>query len=68
MNLSVALATFNGERFLEQQLASFANQTLQPTELVVCDDGSTDGTSGIVEQFARDAPFPVQLGVNDEHK
>ncbi len=66
MNVSVALATFNGERFLEQQLASIARQTLRPTELVVYDDCSSDGTLAILERFAREAPFPVHVHANDE--
>ena len=66
MTVSVALATFNGGRFIGEQLASVAAQTLPPTELVVSDDGSTDDTCALVESFARDALFPVQLHRNAE--
>jgi glycosyltransferase involved in cell wall biosynthesis len=64
MRISVALCTLNGGRFLEEQLASIAAQTRPPDEVVVCDDGSTDGTIAILERF----PFrihrnPVRLGV-----
>jgi glycosyltransferase involved in cell wall biosynthesis len=59
--VSVAMATFNGERFLSEQLESVARQTLLPTELVVSDDGSTDRTTAIVREFAARAPFPVKL-------
>ena len=58
---SVALATYNGERHLSVQLASLAAQTLLPAELVVADDGSTDGTLGIVRAFAETAPFSVRV-------
>jgi glycosyltransferase involved in cell wall biosynthesis len=58
--ISVALATFNGERYLAEQLESIAQQTLAPHELVVSDDGSTDSTLEIVEAFAHRAPFPVR--------
>ena len=57
--VSVALCTFNGERFLPEQLGSLLTQTLLPAELVVCDDGSTDATESIVAAFAARAPFPV---------
>ena len=57
--ISVALATYNGARFLSEQLASLAGQTLLPSELVVSDDGSTDDTLAIVDRFAKQAPFPV---------
>jgi glycosyltransferase involved in cell wall biosynthesis len=59
--ISVALATYNGERFLAEQLRSLAAQTVLPDELVVYDDGSTDGTLGIVADFVRASPFPVRV-------
>jgi glycosyltransferase involved in cell wall biosynthesis len=65
MRISIALATYNGERFLGEQLASLARQTLPPHELVVCDDGSTDRTVEVVEDFARAAPFPVVIQRNE---
>ena len=64
MNISVALATYNGARHLREQLDSLARQTLRPGELVVRDDGSTDDTLAIVEDFARTAPFPVRAQRN----
>jgi glycosyltransferase involved in cell wall biosynthesis len=63
--VSVAMATYNGARFLQAQLDSLAGQTLLPAELVVGDDGSTDGTLDILEAFARAAPFPVQVHRNE---
>jgi glycosyltransferase involved in cell wall biosynthesis len=65
MRLSVALGTYNGERFLREQLDSVAAQTRPPDELLVSDDRSTDGTRRLVESFAAAAPFPVRLHVND---
>jgi glycosyltransferase involved in cell wall biosynthesis len=65
--VSIALCTYNGARFLQDQLQSFLNQTRLPDELVVCDDRSTDATCEIVEAFARQAPFPVRLSVNDRN-
>lgn len=65
-SVSVAMATFNGERHLEEQLDSIARQRVAPCELVVNDDGSTDGTVALVEAFAARSPFPVRLEVNEE--
>lgn len=48
VTISVALCTYNGARFIAQQLLSILGQTLQPTEVVVSDDGSTDATLEIV--------------------
>ncbi len=61
MKVSVALCTFNGERWIEPFLASLVDQTRLPDELVVSDDGSGDATVAIIESFARVAPFPVLL-------
>jgi glycosyltransferase involved in cell wall biosynthesis len=65
--VSIAMATYNGARFIREQLDSFAAQTLLPDELVVCDDGSTDATVDIVETFASKAPFSVKVYRNPEH-
>lgn len=64
MKVSIALATYNGEQFLREQLESYLRQTVAPFELCVGDDGSTDGTIAILEEFARTAPFPVRITVN----
>ena len=65
-DVTVVLATYNGERFLGEQLASIAAQSVRPVELVVSDDGSTDRTAEIVADFAASAPFPVRWSVNSE--
>ena len=61
MNISIAMATFNGSHFIEQQLRTLSEQTVRPAELVIADDGSTDDTIPIAEHFARLAPFPVHI-------
>jgi hypothetical protein len=66
MRLSIALCTFNGERYLEEQLDSLAAQTRPPDELVVCDDRSADRTPEIVRDFAARSTFPVSLRLNSE--
>ena len=61
MRISIAMATYNGERYVREQLESLSAQTRLPDELVVTDDGSTDGTLEILRAFARAAPFPVRV-------
>jgi len=61
------MATYDGARFLAEQLESLADQEVLPCELVVCDDGSTDGTPEMVERFAATAPFPVRLYRNERN-
>ena len=60
-DISVLLAAFNGGRHLKQQLTSLAAQTLRPLEIVITDDGSTDDTVSIIEQFRRETDVPVLL-------
>lgn len=64
--ISIAMPTYNGERFLREQLDSFARQERLPDELVVSDDASTDRTVDIVREFAAEAPFPVRIFVNEK--
>jgi glycosyltransferase involved in cell wall biosynthesis len=45
--VSVALCTYNGARYLEEQLLSILNQSVPPFEIVLSDDGSTDDTVAI---------------------
>jgi len=59
MKLSVAMATHNGERYLAEQLRSFADQARRPDQLVVCDDQSTDETLDIVRAFGQQVDFEV---------
>jgi glycosyltransferase involved in cell wall biosynthesis len=63
--ISVALCTYNGAAFLDAQLESIATQRLAPDELVVCDDGSTDGTLGILDAFSKAALFAVRIHTNE---
>jgi rhamnosyltransferase len=60
-SLSVIMATFNGEPWIDDQLRSIATQTRRPDELIVSDDGSTDRTVEKVRAFSEQAPFPVRL-------
>ena len=67
LKISVAMCTFNGDRYLSEQLNSIARQTLSPFELVVCDDGSTDDSLELLNTFSNSVSFPVRLYVNDEN-
>jgi len=64
---SIALATYNGDKYLRFQLDSFASQTTLPDELIVSDDCSTDSTLQIVHEFSKTAPFPVKVFVNERN-
>lgn len=66
MKVSVALCTYNGEKYLKEQLDSILNQSRKPDEVVVCDDKSSDSTWSILEHFIQEAPFEVRL-IRNEH-
>ena len=67
MNLSIALATYNGAAYLKEQLESIAAQTRTPDELVISDDQSTDDTLRLIVEFAASADFPVHVSVNESN-
>jgi glycosyltransferase involved in cell wall biosynthesis len=67
LKISIALCTYNGAQFLQEQLESIAHQTRIPDEMIICDDKSKDGTLEVVKNFASKAPFPVKLFVNEKN-
>ena len=50
--ISVCMATYNGERYLRRQVESILSQLADGDELIVSDDGSTDGTPALLESLA----------------
>lgn len=65
-SISVAMTTFNGARYLGEQLTSLSSQSVKPLELVVCDDASIDETVAILHSFSEVAPFAVRIFQNAE--
>ncbi|MDC0362374.1 glycosyltransferase [Halioglobus sp.] len=61
MKLSIVLATYNGAKYLADQLQSYLDQDRMPDELVVSDDCSTDETCSLIDTFAEVAPFDVHV-------
>jgi glycosyltransferase involved in cell wall biosynthesis len=57
--VSVVTPFCNGARYLSDALATVAKQTRLPSEMILVDDGSTDGSADLVARF--DAPFPKRL-------
>jgi glycosyltransferase involved in cell wall biosynthesis len=59
--ISIALATYNGARYLPALLDSIVAQNHGSYELIACDDASEDETVAILESFATRSPFSVRI-------
>ncbi|WP_035673924.1 glycosyltransferase family 2 protein [Flavobacterium sp. 83] len=52
MKISVCMATFNGEKFIKEQLQSILKQLSDTDEIIISDDGSSDDTINIISSFS----------------
>lgn len=64
--ISIAMATFNGEPYLEKQLESIINQTYKNIEIIICDDCSHDKTIKIIENLIKEN-YPIKLYKNEKN-
>lgn len=53
MNITVVMATYNGEKYIEEQLESIIQQISMDDEIIISDDGSADNTRFIVSDFQK---------------
>lgn len=53
MKINILMSTYNGEKFLSEQIESIQKQTVRDWHLLIRDDGSSDGTREIIEDFAK---------------
>ncbi len=51
MKVNILLSTYNGEQYLKEQVKSIQDQTYQDWQLLIRDDGSTDGTVEIIQEL-----------------
>ncbi len=65
--ISVVVCTYNGEKYIEKQLDSLIAQTYPLHEIIIQDDGSTDGTVSILHRFAQKYPV-IKVFQNEEGK
>ena len=65
-NISVAIATYNGERYIEKQLESIFNQSKKVDRVIICDDKSTDNTINIINRLIKKG-FPISLYKNKKN-
>lgn len=65
IKVSIVLCTYNGAKFLREQLDSIVQQTLQPYEVIVQDDGSSDETMNILQDYAKNYPY-IKISKNEK--
>lgn len=53
LKISVVIATYNGQKFLLEQLNSIKNQSREPNEVIIQDDNSTDGTAEMISNYIK---------------
>ncbi len=58
---TILMSTYNGERYLREQINSILAQTYQEWQLLVRDDGSSDGTLGILKEYAVAHPERIRI-------
>ena len=54
--ISVYITSFNKGKYLRQAITSVLNQSLQPEEIIIVDDGSNDNSREIIKGFASRYP------------
>jgi len=62
--ISVALCTYNGEKYITSQIESILNQSLPVDEIVVCDDGSSDSTLDILNAIKDSCAIKIHIHQN----
>lgn len=67
MKVSVFIPCYNAERYIEETLLSILNQTYRDFQIIVIDDGSTDKSAKIVEEY-REKDSRIKLLYNKENK
>ena len=65
--VSIAMCTYNGAGFLQQQLDSLARQTRKPDEIIICDDVSSDNSVAIAQAFADQSGLKVRVHQNTQN-
>lgn len=61
MKISVIVPVYNTKDYISQCLNSIINQTLDEIEILVVDDGSTDGTTDIIKEYAEKHPQKIKV-------
>jgi glycosyltransferase involved in cell wall biosynthesis len=64
MKISIVVTTYNGEKYIKEQIDSFLSQTLSPDEIIITDDCSSDKTIKIVEKYKENYSDKIKIFQN----
>lgn len=64
--IDILMATYNGEKYIGEQLDSILNQTYQDFRILIRDDGSTDNTLSIIKRYIESFPTKLSLIIDDK--
>jgi glycosyltransferase involved in cell wall biosynthesis len=67
LTLTAVIPSYNHARFLERRVESIMRQTHHPDEVIILDDGSTDGSRALIERLAKTIELPVTTVFNEEN-
>lgn len=65
--VSVVVPNYNYGRYLHERLDSIERQTVQPYEIIILDDASTDDSRQVIARFARNCRIPVRTVFNERN-
>ncbi len=68
LKISVIIPIYNREKFITETLKSVENQLLQPSEVILVDDNSTDNSVKVLEAFAKESKLPITILQNERKK
>ena len=66
--VTIIMCTYNGEKYIREQLQSIADNTVTEWNILISDDQSTDNTIQIAREFQKQYPDKIQIKVNDTKK
>lgn len=66
IQIFIAMATYNGERYISEQLDSILSQTIKPAQIIVSDDRSTDKTPDILKAYTQSGMVNFSVNMNNQ--
>jgi len=65
--ISIALCSYNGEKYIKEQLLSILKQTREPDEIIIVDDNSFDNTVAIINEVLEGFKIRWELIINPQN-